>query len=104
MERARSRDDTMPQQVEPFQAAHRGCMNHSQSCRLRPDMRSLLMSRQSQRLWAASVVLLGWIAAMAAISAHRAACAGDGQLFSVRAWACVPAGPPIILQRELQRG
>ena len=62
------------------------------------------MSRRTRLLWAMSVVLLVWIGAMAAISAHRATCARVSQLFSVRAWACVPAGPPIILQRELQRG
>lgn len=62
------------------------------------------MNRRSQLLWTVSVVLLAWIGAMAAISGQRATCARDGQLFSVWLWRCSPAGPPIILQRELQRG
>lgn len=62
------------------------------------------MSRRTRLLWAVSALLLGWIAVMATIQVKREDCARDGQLFSVRAWTCVPAGPPIILQRELQRG
>jgi hypothetical protein len=62
------------------------------------------MNNKSRTLWALSALLLGWIGAMAVVSSHRKSCAESGQNFDVSSWSCVPTGPPIILQRDLQRG
>ncbi len=63
------------------------------------------MARRSRVLWTVSAVLLIWIGAMAIMNAR---CEREGMSFSVlgslSGSACVPAGPPIILQRDLQRG
>lgn len=62
------------------------------------------MTRRALFVWGLSVLLLAWIMGMAALSSLNAGCARDGQHFSVHGWACVPLGPAIILQRDLQRG
>ncbi len=62
------------------------------------------MNRRSQVMWALSALLLTWIGAMAVISGHRKSCADAGQNFEISSWTCVPAGPPIILRRDLHRG
>jgi hypothetical protein len=59
------------------------------------------MSRQNLTLWVLSALLLAWIGAMWFLNGR---CLEAGQRFNLRAWACEATGPPIILQRDLQRG
>ena len=62
------------------------------------------MDRRSQLMWGVSGLLLAWIGVMAIVSGRNAACAREGQRFNITAWACESSGPPILLQRDLQRG
>jgi hypothetical protein len=62
------------------------------------------MNRWTQAMWALSALLLAWIGAMAVVSGYRKSCSEAGQNFEVSSWSCVPGGPPIILQRDIQRG
>ncbi|MEQ1577896.1 MAG: hypothetical protein ABL894_09600 [Hyphomicrobium sp.] len=61
------------------------------------------MNRRSKIMWGLSIALLAWTVAMAVVSGLNAGCARRGERFSVCSFACVPLGPPIILQRDLLR-